>query len=241
MAVVHFVQGALMIYLSSPQEWTVTATRLDFDEAASELAPVVEPIGEIQLVYFVAAFLFLSALAHFLISTVWYESYVEYLKRGMNPYRWYEYSISASVMIVVIAMLTGIWDITTLLALFALTAVMNLLGLVMELHNQTTEGTNWTAFIVGSFAGIIPWVVIGITLLNTFNAFGVSPPDFVIAIFVTLFVLFNTFAINMVLQYKGVWKWEEYLFGERVYILLSLVAKSLLAWQIYFGTLNAPV
>jgi hypothetical protein len=42
----------------------------------------------------------------------------------------------------------------------------------------------------------------------------------------------------MVLQYKKVGKWADYLYGERVYIVLSLVAKSALAWQIFGGTLQ---
>jgi hypothetical protein len=45
------------------------------------------------------------------------------------------------------------------------------------------------------------------------------------------------FAINMVLQYKKVGRWKDYLFGEAMYILLSLVAKSALAWQVFGGTL----
>jgi len=40
------------------------------------------------------------------------------------------------------------------------------------------------------------------------------------------------------LQYKKVGKWQDYLYGERVYIILSLVAKSLLAWQVFAGTLR---
>ena len=55
-----------------------------------------------------------------------------------------------------------------------------------------------------------------------------------------LFVFFNIFAINMVLQYKKVGRWADYLFGERVYIVLSLAAKTVLAWVIFAGTL-APV
>ena len=242
MAVLHFLQGALMVYLSTTLEWTITVTSLDFQVDAQRLEPVLEPWATVQLSYLVAAFLFISALAHLLIATVLYDSYVEYLKRGMNPYRWYEYAVSASVMIVVIAMLAGVWDLGTLLALFSLVAVMNLMGLMMELHNQTTDETDWTAYIIGSFAGLIPWVVVAITIVSTvLGSDGGGPPDFVLAIYVSLFVFFNLFAINMVLQYRETWKWEDYLFGEKTYIVLSLVAKSLLAWQVFFGTLNAPV
>jgi hypothetical protein len=241
MAVLHFVQGALMVYLSTDRTWEITETHLEFQQATETLVPVMDTWIEIQLSYLVASFLLLSALAHLLIATVLYDSYVAYLKRGMNPYRWYEYSISASVMIVVIAMLAGIWDLGTLISLFALVAVMNLMGLMMELHNQTTDRTDWTAYWIGVVAGIVPWIVIAITIFFTATTGEGDIPDFVIAIYVSIAILFNLFAFNMVFQYRETWKWEDYLFGERVYILLSLVAKSLLAWQVYFGALNAPV
>jgi hypothetical protein len=63
----------------------------------------------------------------------------------------------------------------------------------------------------------------------------------VIYIYVSIFVFFNLFAVNMILQYRETWRWKDYLFGEKMYILLSLVAKSFLAWQVYFGTLNSPI
>lgn len=58
------------------------------------------------------------------------------------------------------------------------------------------------------------------------------------AIVPTIFVFFNIFAVNMVLQYKKVGPWKNYLFGERMYIVLSLLAKTALAWQIFMGTLR---
>jgi len=135
-------------------------------------------------------------------------------------------------------MLTTIYDAGTLIALFTLTAVMNLMGLMMELYNQYTEKTNWTAYIIGCIAGFVPWVVIFISLLSGTGTSGESVPDFVIGIFVTIAIFFNLFAINMVLQYKKVGKWKDYLYGEKMYIVLSLVAKSALAWQVFAGTLR---
>ena len=56
-------------------------------------------------------------------------------------------------------------------------------------------------------------------------------------IFFSLFVFFNSFAINQVLQYRKTGKWADYLYGEKVYVVLSLTAKSALAWQVFGGTL----
>jgi hypothetical protein len=241
MAVLHFLQGALMVALAPNVRWPITRSRYEFDTATETIAPVSVPWVDAQLPLLVAGFLFISAFAHTIIATVRYEEYVQYLERGMNPYRWYEYSVSASLMIVVIGMLAGIWDLGTLLALFGLVAVMNLCGLLMEQRNQATGSTDWTAFYVGTIAGLVPWVVIAITFVGTVVAAGGEFPQFVIYIYVSIFVFFNLFALNMILQYRETWRWEEYLFGEKSYIVLSLVAKSLLAWQVYFGTLNSPV
>jgi len=241
MAVLHFLQGALMVALAERVRWPVTRTRYQFDAATETIAPVSVPWVEVQLPLLVASFLFISALAHTVIATVRYDEYVAYLDRGMNPYRWYEYAVSASVMIVVIGMLAGVWDGGTLLALFGLVAVMNLSGLLMEQRNERAGTTDWTPYYVGCVGGLIPWVVIAIAIAGSLSASGGQVPDFVLYIYVSIFAFFNLFALNMLLQYRETWRWRNYLFGEKVYILLSLVAKSLLAWQVYFGTVTSPI
>jgi hypothetical protein len=230
---IHLLQVFLVLYLSNNFSLPVTISKPVYNEFTNSISPVSETLFSIRVGPLVALFLFISAVAHILIATVLYYRYVENLKSHMNPYRWFEYSISASIMIVIIAMLTTIYDLGTLLALFTLTAVMNLMGLMMELHNQTTQKTDWTSYIIGCIAGLVPWIVIFIPLIAA-----ESVPDFVIYIFVSIAIFFNCFAINMYLQYKKIGKWKDYLHGERVYIILSLVAKSALAWQVFAGTLR---
>ena len=238
MGFLHVIQGLLMLWLSNAFTLPITYSYPFFNTTTKTIGPVSHTLLDIRIGPLVALFLFISAIAHFLLATILYKWYVERLKNHINPARWYEYSFSASLMIVIIAMLTSIYDLGTLIALFTLTAVMNLMGLMMELHNQTTKKTNWTSYIIGCIAGFVPWVVIFISLIGAVAASGGRVPDFVIGIFISIAIFFNLFAINMVLQYKKVWKWKDYLYGERVYIILSLVAKSLLAWQVFAGTLR---
>jgi hypothetical protein len=233
MGVIHLIQGFLMLALSNAFTLPLTFTAPKFDAVTTTISPVSTPFFDVRIGPLVALFLFFSAGAHLLLSTVLYDWYVKNLKNHINPARWYEYSFSASLMIVIIAMLVTIYDIGTLLALFTLTAVMNLMGLMMEIHNQTTKQTNWTSYTIGCIAGFVPWIVIFIPLITAG-----SVPNFVIAIFITIAVFFNLFAINMFLQYKKIGKWHDYLYGERMYIVLSLIAKSALAWQVFAGTLR---
>ncbi len=238
MGVFHFIQAILMLVLSNDFTLPVTTNYLKFDEASQTLLPRLETFANIRLGPLVAIFLFLSAIAHFTLTLPRvYEWYLKNLKKGMNLARWWEYSLSSSVMIVVIAMLTGVYDLSSLLLMFTLNAMMILFGLVMEVHNQTTKKTNWTSFIFGCIAGAVPWVVIFLHLFGSGDGEN-KAPDFVYYIFVSIFAFFNIFALNMVLQYKKVGKWKNYLFGEKMYILLSLLAKSALAWQVFAGTLR---
>jgi hypothetical protein len=224
--------------LSTAFALPVTASFLAADPAGG-LASETRTLFELQIGPAVALFLFLSALAHLLVASPWgFRRYAADLSRGMNRARWIEYSVSSSVMIVVISILVGIYDVAALLAILALNATMILFGWVMEVHNQTTERTNWLSYWFGVFAGAIPWVAIGIYLFGPTVVGEAGPPGFVYAIFGSIFVFFNIFALNMVLQYRKVGRWSDYLFGERVYVVLSLVAKSLLAWQVFGGTLR---
>jgi hypothetical protein len=240
MGFMHLIQGILMIVLSNDTTYPIFTNYLKFDTATMSLSPNPVLAYALRFGPAVAVFLLISALAHFSLATFGYSWYIHNLEKGMNPARFYEYALSSSLMIVLIGMLVGMWDLGAMILIFGLNAMMNLFGIMMELHNQTTGKTNWTAFIYGSVAGIIPWIVIVMYFLGSLGSSDAKPPAFVYAIIPTIFVFFNIFAINMVLQYKKVGRWKDYLYGERVYIILSLVAKTALAWQIFAGTL-APV
>jgi hypothetical protein len=240
MGILHLLQGVFMIVVSNDTTYPIFTNFLNLDMETFSLEPQPELLYELRFGPAVAAFLLISAVAHFYLSTIGYKQYVENLKRGMNPTRFYEYALSSSLMIVLIGMLSGLWDLGAIILIFGLNATMNLFGIVMELHNQATETTDWTSFIYGCIAGIIPWIVIFLFFLGAVNSGEAKPPTFVYIIIPTLFVFFNIFAINMLLQYKKVGPWKNYLFGERVYIILSLTSKSILAWLIFAGTL-APV
>lgn len=238
MGIFHFIQSALMFFLSNDFSLPVNTSYLKFDVQSLTLQPLLENVEDLRVGYLVALFLLLSSIAHFVISLPKvYEWYIANLKKGINYARWYEYAISSSVMIVVIAMLVGVYDLSSLLLIFFMNMMMILFGLMMELHNQTTKRTDWTSYIFGCIAGILPWVVIALYLFGSGDGDN-KAPDFVYWIFFSIFLFFNTFAVNMVLQYKKVGKWSDYTYGEKVYILLSLVAKSLLAWQVFAGTLR---
>jgi len=229
MGALHAAQGVAVVLLSNEFALPITAA---FMEGPPGTPASTEELFTLPLGPAVAAFLFLSAIAHFVVAGPGWGKYQRDLAAHRNEQRWIEYAFSSSLMIVLIAMITGIADIAALVAIFGVNAAMILFGWLQERYEEPGGG-GWWPFVFGCIAGIVPWVAIGIYLIGP----TAEIPGFVYAIFVSLFVFFNSFALNQLLQYKQVGKWRDYLFGERVYVALSLVAKSALAWQVFANTL----
>ncbi|MFT6764219.1 MAG: hypothetical protein ACJAXA_002885 [Candidatus Aldehydirespiratoraceae bacterium] len=225
----HLTSAIVMLIIAADFTLPVTTFNLNGPPGTPVEDGALSVFADVQLAPLTYGFLFLSAFFHLLIATVGLSRYSSELRHGRNRFRWVEYSLSSTLMIITIALITGITDLAALISIAVLNASMILFGWIMEMVNRRGDRVWWTPFWFGCIAGIGPWVAIGAYL---FTGEG-EAPTFVYGIIVTIFVFFNTFALNQWLQYAEVGKWKNYLFGERTYIVLSFVAKSLLAWQLY--------
>ncbi len=235
-ATAHAAQAILVLVLATDFTLPVTATYLEGPPGTTPADQIV--LWDLPVARGVALFFALSAAAHLLIASPWlFPRYRSGLEAGHNYYRWVEYSLSSSVMIVLIAQLVGIGDVTALLAIFGVNTSMILFGWLQEKYHTPGDG-GWLPFVFGCVAGVVPWLAVVIYLVAPGATSSAEPPVFVYGIIVSLFVFFNIFALNQWLQYRQVGRWKDYLVGERAYVTLSLVAKSALAWQVFAGTLT---
>ncbi len=238
MGLMHLAQGVLMVLLGNDFSLDVSTFGLNGPPGTPLAEGTLNDVFSVPIAWATACFLFLSAFFHLLIATGAVPSYVSELRRGRNRFRWVEYALSSTLMIVLIALVTGITDLAALIAIGFVNASMILFGWLMEMTNATDKRTWWTPFWFGCVAGIGPWIAIATYITVNVNAEGGhGPPGFVYGIIFSIFVFFNAFALNQWLQYRKVGRWSDYIFGETVYIALSLVAKSVLAWQIFANTL----
>jgi hypothetical protein len=234
----HLIQG-VTLFLILNSETTIPVITRFFDETPEGLRPVSETLFEFPIAFIAPIFLLLSAAAHLLVSSPQYvRRYETNIQNGINPARWWEYAFSSSLMLVVLLMLGGLIELSTVVFVFTLNFIMNLMGLMMEKYNQLTTTTSWLPFNIGVLAGIVPWIMGGLYFWVSTNNISDSIPVYAQFGFLLTFIFFNTFAINMFLQYKKVGKWKVYAYGEKAYIVLSLVSKSALGWIIVLGTMG---
>lgn len=231
----HSVLALVVLYFSNAFSLPVTATYLAGPPGSVFTKPIV--LFDIRIGFAVALFLGLSALFHFVVSSKpFFPRYISGLNNRINVFRWVEYSFSSTLMILLIAQITGISDYGALLAIAGVNASMILFGWLQEKYEKPGSG-GWLPFIFGCIAGIVPWLIILVAVISPNSPSNASPPTFVYGIIISIFLLFNSFAFIQYKQYKASGKWKNYLRGEKAYIILSFTAKAALAVQIFANTL----
>ncbi len=231
LTVLHAAQALVVLLLASDFAITVTSS---FPEGPpGTKAPAPDSLFDVRVGTAIAVFLGLAALDHLLTATVLRDRYEQGLRQGINRFRWVEYSVSATIMVLLICFYNGITGLEALIPVIGANVAMILFGWLQESMNPPGRSTTtMLPFWFGCVAGAAPWVVILINLIGSQTV-----PGFVYGIVISLFVFFNSFALNQWLQYREIGPWRSYAFGEKTYLVLSLVAKSLLAWQIFGGSL----
>jgi hypothetical protein len=232
LTVLHAVQAVVVLVIAS--DFAITVTSSFPQGPPGTRAPAPESLFQVRIGWAIALFLFLAALDHLLTGTIARGKYESDLKDGINRFRWVEYSFSATLMVLLISMYAGITGINALIAVVGANVAMILFGWLQERMNPPGRAsTTMTPFWFGTLVGIAPWVAISVNFVGADEV-----PGFVYGIFVVQALFFFSFGLNQWLQYRGVGPWSDYAFGEKAYLVLSLGAKSALAWQIYGGSLG---
>ena len=233
LAVLHAAQAVVVLVLAGSFAITVTSSF----PAGPPGAPAVVParLFDVRIGWAVAAFLALAAADHLLTATWFRGVYERDLGSGINRFRWVEYSISSTLMVILIGFYSGMTGVNVVITVAGANVAMILFGWLQERMNPPLRATTtMLPFWCGTLAGVAPWASIAVNVIGA-----ATVPGFVYGIVATQAVLFFSFGLNQWLQYRRVGPWADYAHGEKAYLVLSLVAKSLLAWQIFAGSLAA--
>ena len=236
LTVLHGLQVVAVLVLANG--FAITVTSQFPSGPPGTAAPAPDALFDVTVGAAIAVFLALAALDHLLTATVLRSRYEADLRAGLNRFRWIEYSFSATIMVILIGFYNGLTGITEVILICGANVAMILFGWLQEVMNppgRTT--TTMLPFWFGCVAGAAPWVAIVVNLVGASSSDTNEVPGFVYGIVASLFVFFMSFALNQWLQYRRIGKWADYVYGEKAYLVLSLVAKSALAWQIFGGSL----
>lgn len=222
-------------------EWFVYThfpATLDSEDHARFSKPVSDYLVAYNLAWYATVFLTLSGIYH-LFCMLFRGPYHYYLERYQNPFRWTEYSLSVSVMRVMIAQLSGVTDLHLLFTIFILTATTMLLLACHESINAKARADhdrslNWFPFAAAWIPHMASWVVIGSYFF--YAVYQNDPPTLIWVIIFVMFALDTTHFLMFYCQWSnsGPAIFGDYIAHEKMLILFSITSKTALTW-IYYG------
>jgi Heliorhodopsin len=240
------VQALAVLFLSDSTKGSepITTGYLANDTLASDstgqtaLIHASRHLFDLNLAHILLVVFIMGAIFHLLSATRWRKEYEKAVRNGINSLRWTEYALMTSIIFVAIGLLVGINDLSLLLSGAGATVVMAVLGYALEISKQSSKNAKGFNFWPGVLAGSLPWVFIVVYLIGAL-IFGSGLPAYVYFIIASVVLLFCGFVIMKYLQYKKLGRWSDNMYSERTYIVISFIAKTLLAWQIFAGALRS--
>ena len=141
MGTLHLIQGAVALGLS----FTGNIAKFKIDMITSQPSwargypeVAIQSRGQMPFAGVASGFAFLSSAAHFIVLAD-FARYKTNLRAGINVHRWYEYALSSTLMIVLIAMLFGNTDALSLTSLAGEWRVSFALGYAQHLASNSTS------------------------------------------------------------------------------------------------------
>lgn len=229
----QMIQAFLLILLAvvSNSKWYWYVSYPDPDDGRPGFQPTPKQVSTFPLPWLTFLVPLLSGLEH-LSCIVFRDRYEYYIARNQNPFRWTEYTFSASLMKVIIAQECGVTDVHLLVCIFMLMAISIQAAATHEAVNAKARAEdrpqNWRPFFVGWMGHLTGWAI----MINYFSVYTSRGGDVgpVVFLVTAMFVLDSTFAINFTLQWAKIGPFKDYVLGEKVFILLSFTSKTLLIW-----------
>lgn len=211
-------------------------------ETDSFFVPIYTASGGLYITWITISFFGLSAIFHFGAALLYPKTYLYLIDHKICPFRWLEYTFSASIMYLAIAFPTGILSRETLLSGFGLIATTMFFGLLCEYLARPMKGDQWknsfairmTPHLLGYVPQCFAWFIILLQFLDRPSG-APEPPSFVYALVLTELFLFFSFGFIQYYQQRS--PPSKYINGEFAYITMSFLAKGSLGIILFTNVL----
>ena len=228
LAIIHALLTVLIGSLVLPNDFNMDfTTRV---HGFSKVGPAIVPesrVGRNLNNYIKGGLVFFyvwTALAHTIYAIDPFGYYTKSVQSGINVMRWIEYAVSATVMLGIMAIISGVRDDYA----FDLLLYMSVAIMSTGYWYESTNGSKVSLFI-----GFMLLFGVAVTIISSFNRtlndvnnIGVTIPDFVYGVVYIMLGFYSVFGVVPLMPKR---------FQERIYMVLSLLAKGCLGVLLAIG------
>ncbi len=203
------------------------------ENRAWEIVPVYAEEGSIPFTVMTAVFFILSAAFHLGNALLWRNFYLSQLEKCYTPTRWIEYSLSAPVMIVLIAYSLGVRSRSEIVGIAALIGITMPFGYGVEIVSRPASEDEWSSpltirilpWIVGHVPQIVAWALIILQFYSVFDDTDRAPWFVTLILWAELLLFFSFGAASLLSQILPPRRFYQ---GEILFQALSLISKGVL-------------
>jgi len=239
-AAAYAAQAVAVAVVGSKLTEAITVRYLAVDQLSTEansrqmVAGAMRHFVDVRASWIVAGILALFAVAYLFMATKGRKSYDASLAHGVNKSRWITFGLGGGAMLATLALLSGLNDIATLAFIWFSVFAASILGLAVELLGVNRSGLHRLLAVLGGVAAVLPWLVLAKSIAAGLM-YGGHVPSQLWAIYSSMFVFTAAFVIATLFRWRKLGQWGNTLYTEKMYLLLTLVMASALAWQVAAG------
>ena len=241
------LQAAAMLLLTVPRNYPLNVTFATSDALQTKLqhmtvtAPAIHQVGTLNVAYLVAGWFIVAAIAHLLAATILRTRYEVGLKRATNAIRGTQLTVESAVVLVVLALMAGVYDAGSLLVLVLFAAITSMLLWALRVGQQPnkrpTLGWGWLrrAAVVSGVAplALLLLYIVAAAIFGDASFTWASVGVCLSAVLVALLLLLNGWLTR---TKRG--RWTSYRYGELWYMALNFIGLTLLGWELFAAVLH---
>lgn len=234
LAVLALAQGVALFVIGKEALFSVTTSFTTTDALSGSQVGAQRTLYDFNMLWLVAGTLFLVALFHLLQATLLRKRYEREVSTGVNTIRWIFVALTMAAVMKTVAYVVGITDISTILLIVVACLATGCFAMIREARTSVRRA----GVVAATLTALAPWLVILIYVIGT-NKYGEGGLDsYVYYLLASTVVIISLFDMNMYMNNKKTGRWVDYLFTEKVYMLVNFALVSAVAWQVYFALLK---
>ena len=235
---IYFLQAVAVLIWAKATTVPVFSGHAAYDELSGGLGPAVRHLFDVRLSYLVVLLLLVSAVFHLLQATFRRKTHEAALKKKISRGRWLHFGISATLMVWVLALLSGINELSLLLLIGGFVATSKFFAYRMEITFNKDKKPTWAILhlaVITAGLALLPLVMSKIgTIIFGQTSFGAL-------LYWAYAAVFATFAGFLLVESKYYHKkapFSDYGYIDRAYSLVYLFGQTALTWLIFAGSLR---
>ncbi len=242
LAVIYAAQGLLVLLLSAHHDAPVKASYLVRDSLSSSVAgqtvwaSAVHVIFNANLTYLLAAALFVATIINAIMSVKqlrYKDKYEASVKKGAVPLRWLNFAVSGGLLLVLVALISGVYDISTLGLMLTLLAASAVFGLLTERGGGRLSFV--AAMATATLTGLVP-----ICYLMHGAIYGDGRlTGYVYGVVVVMLAYLVATMLTVYFHRQKIGRWSDVFFTEKTFLVRQLVVWTVLTWTLFVGLLSA--